>query len=76
MRQAKRADFDATSVPAKVEDRVKYANELTECYNWKLYTSYKLRKHHEIFRKSEDTWWVKRNYVDYPYSAEEVCLTQ
>mmetsp|Transcript_18532 Transcript_18532/g.44576 ORF Transcript_18532/g.44576 Transcript_18532/m.44576 type:complete len:336 (+) Transcript_18532:565-1572(+) len=69
--KAKRAAFDATAKPAKMEDMSKYDTGLTDFCNKHLFMSFKRSRTNEIYRLNENTWLVKRNEDLYPASVED-----
>ena len=69
--KAKAAAFAVTSAPAKSEDRKLYVRTLTSYCNKKLLKERNHSKYNEIFRCSENEWYVKRNYDSYPTTADD-----
>ena len=69
--KAKEAAFHVTSAPAKGDDRKCYVRSLTNHCNKKLFKEWKKSKYYEIFRCSENEWYVKRNYDLYPTTVDD-----
>ena len=69
--KAKKAAFDATSIPAKSDDRKRHSRALTDYCNRQLDKEYKSSRMYVMFRCGENSWFVKRNYEAHPTTVDE-----
>ena len=70
-KKAKKAAYNATSIPSKAEDREKYSRELTDYCNKQLLKEREMASYYETYRESEMVWLVKRNFENHTPSVEE-----